>query len=120
MNLFQLGKFNSSAGINLDFKIECDALTEADWDALAYLAIDVLPEFGKVKSVPTGGDRFAHHLKRYTDPHSDRLLIVDDVLTTGKSMSKSRESETDVGIVAFSRGKCPLWIYSIFQLNIGN
>ena len=35
MNLFQLGKFTSHAGKELNWKIECDALTDADWECLA-------------------------------------------------------------------------------------
>jgi len=56
MNLFQLGKITLNSGKKSFFKIECDALTEEDWDCLAEIAMEeVIPGF-KIKeiiSVPT-------------------------------------------------------------------
>ena len=37
MNLFQLGNFVSHAGNELEWKIECDALTDEDIETFAYL-----------------------------------------------------------------------------------
>ena len=36
-NLFQTGDFKLASGAKSNFKIECDALTESDWETLAML-----------------------------------------------------------------------------------
>lgn len=124
MNLFQNGKFKLNSGQDAAWKIECDSLSCEDWDTLAIMASEILPPFGKVIGVPTGGIRFANALKFYADPESLILLIADDVLTTGNSMRKLKEEmilknryENILGIVAFSRGDCPYWISPVFQLS---
>lgn len=122
MNLFQLGKITLNSGKKSFFKIECDALTEEDWDCLAEIAMEeVIPGF-KIKeiiSVPTGGDPFAKALQKFIDPEGDVILIVDDVLTTGKSIDKvkkqvmremkKKDPDADLSeifqLVAFSRNK---------------
>jgi orotate phosphoribosyltransferase len=46
-------------------------------------------------------------------------LIVDDVLTTGKSMEEMRKKHSNVltiGVVLFARGKCPKWVEPIFNM----
>ena len=56
---------------------------------------------------------------------NSNILIVDDVLTTGKSMIERRQQLIDhkikkeliKGVVLFSRGKCPKWVTPIFTLN---
>ena len=37
MNLFQNGDFTSHAGLPLTWKIECDAITESEWQCLAQI-----------------------------------------------------------------------------------
>lgn len=44
------------------------------------------------------------------------LLIVDDVLTTGRSMEKQRSKREAKGIVLFARGPCPLWVEAVWML----
>lgn len=117
MPLFQPKAFTSAAGLSLAWKIECDALTPEDWAGLAYV-VSLKLKFDRVIGVPTGGLRFAKALQEYSS-RGQQTLIVDDVLTTGKSMELVRIGVTGpvTGVVAFSRGKCPQWVYPIFQLN---
>jgi len=121
-NLFQSGKFISHSGKELNWKIECDALTEEDWQCIAEL-IAARFKFRWVYGVATGGIR----LQEMLEPHesevlSDPILLVDDVFTTGTSMDWMRlnfEGEDVIGVVLFARGPCPDWITPIFQLTPG-
>lgn len=101
----------------MTWKIECDALTDKDWACLAHLAASVLPAFGSVEGIPTGGIRFANALTRYasTGPH----LIADDVNSTGGSLETARGDRPAIGVVAFSRGLCPIWVMPLFSLAEG-
>jgi orotate phosphoribosyltransferase len=116
MALFENKPFVSHAGINLSFKIECDALDNDDIETLAEI-IGKKFSFGRVYGIPTGGLRLASALERFRSS-SGKVLIVDDVLTTGVSMEALRREvgADSVGVVIFARGKCPAWIYPIFQL----
>ncbi len=116
MNLFQLGTF-TSAGLTLDWKIECDCLQDKDIQTLAK-EISNKFKFGKVEGVPTGGLRLAEALKQYSNPESLTLLIVDDVFTTGKSMEAHRAGREAIGVVIFNRSaiKPPEWIFPMFSI----
>jgi len=46
-----------------------------------------------------------------------RLLIVDDVCTTGASMEAHRRGRDALGAVLFARGPVPSWVYSLFSMN---
>ncbi len=131
MSLFQSGKFTLSSGIESDYKIDCDFLTDDDIAALAKIAMTILPDFRRVLSVPTGGDRLADAMREYTDPESTCLLIVDDVFTTGRSITELRDKvhgERNIsdpvnnywGLVIFDRNEGPTrtpgWITPIFKL----
>lgn len=115
MNLFQLGDFRLHSGGDSRFKIECDALREDDWAALAYMAARRLPAYGSVEGVPTGGERFADALALYAT-EGGVLLIADDVLTTGASMARHRAGREARGVVAFARGLAPDWVTPIFRM----
>jgi hypothetical protein len=116
MNLFQYGQFKSHSGLTLPFKIECDALTDLDWDNLAaIIATHTLP-FNKVEGVPRGGLKLAEVLKPYRDPEGT-LLIVDDVFTTGASMEQQRKGRQAQGFVVFARGPLPPWITALCFVN---
>jgi orotate phosphoribosyltransferase len=119
MNLFQLGDFVLSSGVESRWKLECDALTEVDWTALAAMVRQMVGRFGKVIGVPTGGLKLAAALKPF-EMIAGPTLIVDDVLTTGASMEKMRdmslEGPTHVGVVVFARGQCPYWVKPLFQM----
>lgn len=121
-NLFVKANIVLHSGQTTDWKIECDALTDEDVKTLCYL-ISVKVTFGCVYGVPNGGSRFEKELLQYaTRSARDPILIVDDVLTTGESMETAREQFSNlgytIGVVIFSRGKCPDWITPIFQLMI--
>ena len=53
-----------NSGHPSDFKIECDALTDEDWECLAYL-ISKQVRFDVVIGVPTGGLKLQKALEQY-------------------------------------------------------
>ena len=101
MSLFQKGDFTSHAGLPLAWKIECDALTDDDWETLAFL-ISQRCTFGTVYGIPRGGVKLAKSLEKYCDPVIKTRLVVDDVYTTGKSMNDVMKPG-DIGYVVFAR-----------------
>jgi len=113
-NLFIRKDFVSHSGLNLTWKIDCDALKEDDWAALAFMVSEHV-NFGKVYGIPRGGTAFAEALEPYVT--EGPTLIVDDVLTTGGSMLEACASygPESYGIVVFARGSCPDWITPMFQ-----
>jgi len=115
MPLFQFAPVRLASGKESPWKIDCDALTNEDWLAVAQIARLLLPGFGAVEGVPRGGLKFAGCLRVFADPISTRLLIVDDVLTTGGSMERQRANRAAVGVVLFARGPCPPWVRAVFH-----
>jgi hypothetical protein len=124
-NLFQLGDFTSHGGAILPWKIECDALSEADWDCIARMIADKY-KFKEVRGIPQGGIPLQKALEKYADPNSDILLLVDDIYTTGCSMGEYRAqwidemlsyAQTNIrGVVLFARNPITQdWIKPIFQ-----
>lgn len=108
MSLFQLGNFISHAGKELEWKIECDALTEEDWECLAKMISDRIM-FHEVIGIPRGGNKLAAALQKYREPKMSKQtyrLVVDDVWTTGTSMLEVL-GENDFGYVVFARQKIP-------------
>ena len=85
MNLFIKEDFISHAGLPLTWKVECDALDENDYEALAKIVSEKMT-FRDVKGIPRGGIPFEKALKPYcSNNDTDPLLICDDVYTTGTS-----------------------------------
>jgi len=116
--LFQKKTFTGASGRLLHWKIECDALTRHDWECLAFLAAKILPPFGKVEGVPTGGWAFSTALQKYATGWVDTLLIADDVYTTGGSMERHRKERKAIGVVAFARNPVAHgWITPIININ---
>lgn len=113
MPLFKLGNCLLSSGDRSLYKIECDALTDADWDCLAAL-IAAHINFGSVEGVPRGGLKLAERLQLHVT--TGRLLIVDDVYTTGQSMEYQRAGRDAIGVCVFARGKPAAWVTPIFQM----
>jgi len=113
MHLFQLGEFVAHGGQTLTYKVECDVLTNDDWQTLARLAHPHLRPFRRVEGVPTGGLRLAHYLRPYAVMDGG-LLIVDDVLTTGGSMEFQRSGRIAQGLVIFARGPYASWIKAMW------
>ena len=114
------------SGGTAHYKVECDALTDDDLDTLAYIVAEkvrsMMPDHSgsgilSVYGVPSGGTRFAKALEKYTDPCGTLKLIVDDVLTTGKSMEVAKaQGHGEHGVVIFARGICPDWVKPIFSM----
>jgi hypothetical protein len=103
--LFRRGAFTSAAGLPLDWKIECDALTPADWECIAYVGAQMVPPFWRVLGVPRGGLPLAQAFQRHVTRGARHTLICDDVWTTGKSMRAVAAGLPDWhGFVAFARG----------------
>lgn len=115
MSLFRSGDFTLHSGKRSAFKIDVDALTDAEIGTLAVALIERLPSFGQVEGVPTGGLRLADALLPFVT--DGPLLIVDDVLTTGGSMEAHRKGRRAMGAVLFAKGDVPAWIYPLFTMN---
>lgn len=117
-SLLLLESFISHSGKKLDFKIECDFLTDDDLKVFVYIILKKY-NFSKVVGIPRGGIRLSNMLKQHQNSESKNILIVDDVLTTGGSMEKMKSkfvNKNIKGVVIFSRGETPDWIDPIFQL----
>lgn len=117
MNLFTLRDFVTHSGIYETWKIECDALTPEDWACLAYLVASRVPPFSVVFGVPRGGFRLASALEKYQRPGAPYRLWVDDVLTTGASITKCMVPDTDIGYVIFARGRLPQRVQALWRLD---
>jgi orotate phosphoribosyltransferase len=120
MSLFQGGKFRLHSGDKSSFKIECAFLSDDDWQTIARIIASTV-DFKWVVGIPPGGLKLAEALKFYCKADDNlQVLIVDDVLTTGKSMEKyrARIGGYSVGIVLFARGQCPWWVIPLFEMNI--
>ncbi len=103
------------------FKIDADALTVQDCDAVAHLLGPHIGPFGSVESVPStcGVPRWlAHAFEPYVSGHAfDWPLIVDDVLNTGLSMETQRAGRNAHGVVIFSWGEPPDWITPVLTVS---
>lgn len=116
MNLFKLGDFKMHSGGIGKWKIECDALSDEDIECIAFMLQEKLPDFGGVVGVPRGGLRLAEAMCKYVHPDGP-MLIVDDVLTTGRSMEEMRNSiPHSIGAVIFARTIPANWITPLFQM----
>lgn len=113
--LFRRGDFKLHSGDMSRFKIDCDALTDEDITCLAEM-IGTGFSFSRVIGIPRGGLRLAEALLPYCDDGDGfGTLIVDDVLTTGRSMREAYIPGA-FGVVIFARGWCDPWITPIFQM----
>lgn len=125
MGIFEKVNFKSHSGLDLDFKIECDALTDSDWETIAHI-IRKRFRFQGVVGIPRGGTKLANKLYGYIQPgYANPFIVVDDVLTTGGSMKewiekveKEQKHALVIGVVVFARRKVTPSdkIYPIFQM----
>jgi hypothetical protein len=99
-----------------NFKIECDALEPDDWTALARLIARSI-DFGSVEGVPRGGLPLAEALTPYAT--SGKLLIIEDVWTTGASMERHRDGREAIGLAVFAYSRVAPWVTSIFRMESG-
>ena len=121
-HLFVEEDFKSHAGLDLHWKIEMDALDEAEWKCIARMIMEYQTEpFQAAIGIPRGGLKLSGYLNEYsTQNPKDPYLIIDDVLTTGGSMEEFKEehfkNKKVVGWVVFSRKKPATWIKTLFQM----
>lgn len=110
--LFRSGVHILHSGAPSTWKIDCEALSDADLDTLAALIVERCGPFGAVEGVPRGGLRLMLALSPYIS--AGPLLIVDDVLTTGASLEAHRDGREAKGAVIFARGQWPSWVTPLF------
>ena len=123
-HLFVEEDFKSHAGLDLHWKIEMDALDEAEWKCTARMIMEYQTEpFQAAIGIPRGGLKLSVYLNDYsTQNNNDPYLIVDDVLTTGGSMEEFKKEYFDknkvFGWVVVSRQRPPDWVRTLFQMPI--
>lgn len=131
--LFQWGNFKLHSGEESWWRIDCDALSDSEIELFAKLIREKIGPFTEVicpdSHHGSAAPKLVRALYRYK---SDWLpgrnifvpLLVDDVLTTGKSLEELKMSRMKiwphgaepVGIVLFARGECPDWITPVFRM----
>lgn len=123
MSLFEQGDFELHSGGKSKYRINCDRLSDEDIAMVAERLAEVLPGFGSVEGIPSGGLRLAAAMSKHMTFGAH--LIVDDVWTTGGSMRTLRnqrlsEYETVYGAVIFQRGfdQMPYWAFSFADVDI--
>lgn len=118
LNLFQRREFTSHSLLPLTWKVECNALQPDDWKTLAHIVAGWNLKFGRVIPIMYGGLPFAVELEPFVTPECETALIVDDVLTTGRSFEAARRGLIDpLGVVAFARTAPPDWVRPVWQLS---
>ena len=119
--LFQKIDFNSHSGIDLTWKIEMDALGKKEWKCLAHMIMEYEHRpFCESIGIPSGGVYLGALLNEYSTKNyeEDPYLIVDDVLTTGRSMEEyAKKYDNVIGWVIFSRTRLHSdWITPLFEM----
>ncbi len=132
--IFQLGDFKLLSGRKTKYKICVENATDDDIEAWAFMVAQKVGPFETVEGVPTGGERLAEAIAKYAQPRAGKggsplhvHLIVDDVLTTGKTMERMLAERspavlagtigTIVGAVVFARGQCPPWVRAVCTIH---
>ena len=125
IKLFQTTDFKSHSGLDLSWKIECDALQDGEWFTLSKMIMEISPPFSKAVGIPRGGVKLGDLLNIHgTGKRTDPICIVDDVITTGESMNDFRrtkhwrEPTEYIGWVVFARTTPPDWVNVLFQMPI--
>lgn len=128
MDLFRTGNFVLSSGKKSRYKICCEMFSDSDLNTLCNLIRALVGPFSSVYGIPSGGTRLEQILKHYVDDHKEGPhLIVDDVLTSGRSMEQAKVdrgyksllegcSKYIIGAVIFARGPLPIWIRAVCPL----
>jgi len=123
MNLFKYGSFTTHSGLTLDWKIDCDALTDDDIDCIARASYSLLERIDYPRSnfigIPSGGVRLANKMQNLFGKEDNSVpLIVDDVLTTGNSMKEvMSQHQGSKGLVIFARAPVPIDVAYLFSCN---
>jgi hypothetical protein len=125
VTLFEAGSFKLHSGGESMWRINLEALEDSELKVLAALGRRIVGPFSDVEGIPRGGLRLAEAMVEWIDlePPAGQgpLLIVDDVLTTGRSIegawAAARAARPGIavkGLVAFARGPLPPWVRAIF------
>ena len=104
-NLFVEETFVGHSGGTLHWKIEMDALTDAEWKCIARMIMEHQKDFFQAAiGIPRGGLKLSSYLNEYATQNSnDPYLLVDDVLTTGGSMEEfKKENFKDKNVIGLS------------------
>lgn len=104
LSLFEPGEFTLSSGIQTDWRINAELLITNDIRVCAKLLASILPPYDAVEGVPSGGTLLADELRLFIIPGAKRLVIADDVWTTGGSWNKIRDGREAFGAIIFNRG----------------
>ena len=54
-NLFKAESFVSHSGLDLNWKIECDALSDPEWFTISQMIMEVSPPIREAHGIPRGG-----------------------------------------------------------------
>ena len=125
-DLFKSINFKSHSGLDLTWKIECEALSDPEWFTISKMIMELTPPFREALGIPRGGVKLGDLLNEHaTGNEKDPICIVDDVLTTGESMeyfleqySRNRVPFVAIGWVVFARVRTPSWVQALFQMPI--
>ena len=126
-DLFQTVNFKSHSGLDLNWRIECDALSHLEWYTISKMIMELTPPFRQAVGIPKGGVKLGELLNEHaTGNEKDPICIVDDVLTTGESMEyflsqygRNRSPFIAIGWVVFARVQTPDWVQALFQMPDG-
>lgn len=122
MTIFTSNAFIGHSGATLYGKVECDGFSLEDWRGMATMvnAYVKLPPFTRAVGVPRGGIILAVCMSAYGKADiGERVLVTDDVLTTGNSILKMMGMyQQAIGLVAFDRSQKPLPpnVYALWSL----
>lgn len=120
--IFELKRSTLHSGLVSDWRINFEQFPENSVRTFASMIAQRAGPFGRVEGVPTGGLLLAELLRPFLCSDSDNLLIADDVLTTGDSITRHRNGRDAVGWVVFDRSagfpgvKRPGWVNSLWRL----
>ena len=121
IDLFQKVDFESHAGLDLSWKIEMDALSENEWKCITHMIMELSQPFRAAIGIPRGGVKLGQYLNEHsTQKEEDPYLIVDDVMTTGGSMTEYKKEhfkdKFSIGWVVFARSHVPIWCDALFRM----
>jgi hypothetical protein len=99
--------------------INPEALTEEDWDTLAWL-ISQRYAFHFVRGAGRWGIKLAKVLEQYGDPEGQHLMLLVDVVYDGPDYLNALRSaisyEPVTGVVVFAHVEPPAWIQPIMRV----
>ena len=117
MNLFVKQNTPLDSGQTLPVTIDCNALTDTDYECLAIIIGRKL-QFKKVVAASGEGLKLEKALQKCcVEDDTYATLICSDVLTTGETMNNMKENLNDqnvIGVVIFAVGMCPEWVMPVF------